>query len=163
MAARQRLRAILDARRASQPCWRCALDFARCSSTGPTGISERSIGKNRVSYEHLPQQKSDDGLTTAFPDTHLINAWVYAHSATRSSDKLDGSVSQTVHEPPIRFVGWERQTVGPRIASQSELAGVDGKPLVRRIRFLRPHTNSVRGSTRSFGSSIAIQHKSSQS
>ena len=139
MAARQRLRAILDARRASQPCWRCALDFARCSSTGPTGIQESSIGKNRVSYEHLPQQKIDDGLTTAFPDIHLINASVYAQSATRSSDEPDGSVSQTVHEPPIRRIVGKRQTVGLRIASQSQLAGVDGKPLVRRIRFLKPH------------------------
>ena len=162
MAARQRLRATLDARRASQPCWRCALDFARCSSTGPTGIQQSSIGKNRVSYGHLPQQKIDDGLTTAFPDIHLNNASVCAQSAARSSDEPDGSVSQTVHEPPIRRM-WTDQTVDSRIAqleaklafakqqvakfkrekdlaaSQSQLAGVDGKPLVRRIRFLKPH------------------------
>ena len=138
MAARQRLQAILDARRASQPCWRCALDFARCSSTSPTGIQESSTGKNRVSYEHLPQQKIDDGLTTASPDIHSINASVYAQSATRSSDEPDGSVSQTAHEPPIRRM-WKHQTVGSRIASQLQVAGVDGKPLVRRIRFLHPH------------------------
>ena len=135
MAARQRLRAILDTRRASQPCWRCALDFARYSSTG---IQESSIGKSRDSYEHLPQQKFDDGFTTASPDIHLIKASFYAQSATRSSDESEGSVSQAVYEPPIRPIVPEGQTVVLGIGSQSQLAGVDGKPLVRRIRFLKP-------------------------
>ena len=139
MAARQRLRAVLDARRASQLCWRCALDLPRYSSTGPTGIQESSMGKNRIFHYHIPQHKLGDRLKTAPANTHSINPPFYAQSAMRSLDEPEGSFSQTIHEPPIRRIVTEGQTVTLETGAQSQLAGVDGKPLVRRIRFLKPH------------------------
>ena len=105
MATRQRLRAVLDVRRASQPCWRCALNLSRYSSTSAAGTEESSesinglptegllrermaYGKIRSTYDEVMEQDSDD------KSTQLSSAEV----AARRSDESKDSSSQTVHE-----------------------------------------------------------------
>lgn len=57
MAARQRFRAVLDARRASQPCWRCALNLPRYNSTSPTGTPDSSKSADGDPYGLILQEK----------------------------------------------------------------------------------------------------------
>ena len=106
MATRQRLRAVLDVRRANRPCWRCALNLTRYSSTSAAGTEESSESMDRL----LPEEMVDDKIgvmikeymeqdidtqsETVKPDTPSPSTEV----ATRRSDGSRGHSSQTVHE-----------------------------------------------------------------
>ena len=57
MAMQQRLRAVLDARRASRLCWRCALNSPRCNSTSAAGVLDSSKSTGGVSYGPELQQE----------------------------------------------------------------------------------------------------------
>ena len=46
MATKQRLRAVLDVRRASRLCWRCALNLSRYNSTSATNTDQSSKSMN---------------------------------------------------------------------------------------------------------------------
>ena len=120
MATRQRLRAVLDFRRASRPCWRCALNLSSYSSTSAAGTEESSESMNRVLreqmvdhkvrviYDQLMEQDVDDKLETVKPDTQSA----FAEVATTRSDESERHSSHTVHEhssgaegtPSIRHV-----------------------------------------------------------
>ena len=120
MATRQRLRAVLDVRKASRPCWRCALNLSRYNSTSAASTEESSesmnrvlrekmvYDKGRVIYDELVEQDIDDKLETVEPDTQSSSAEV----ATRRSDDSKGRSSQTVHE---------------------HSSGAEGAPLVRHV------------------------------
>ena len=106
MATRQRLRAVLDIRRASRLCWRCALNLSRYSSTSAAGIEESSESMKgilrekmvhdtiTVIHDELMEQDIDYNSETVKPDTQSSSAEI----ATRRSDWSEGHSSQTVLE-----------------------------------------------------------------
>lgn len=106
MATRQRLRAVLDVRRASRPCWRCALDLTRYSSTSAAGTEESSesmdaLLRDRVIYDKintiivkLREQDIDDKSEIVKSDTQSPSVEI----ATRRSDGSKGHASQILHE-----------------------------------------------------------------
>ena len=57
MATRQRLRAVLDARRTSRPCWRCALDQHRYGSTSQVGKPDSSKNNTTVSFDQVLERE----------------------------------------------------------------------------------------------------------
>ena len=66
MAARQRLKVILEARRASQRCWRCTLDLPRCHSTSSAIRLDSSKSTDTVSYDQVLQQEIEKTLEAFF-------------------------------------------------------------------------------------------------
>lgn len=104
MAARQRLRAVFDARRASHRCWCCALDLPRYNSTGSVGALKSSWSTDTVPYSRVLEQgtddvfKASDGFHLPRPDD--------ADPAARSSDgAVDGSSEfrKVIQKPRIRI------------------------------------------------------------
>lgn len=105
MATRQRLRAALDVRRVSRPCWRCALNLSRHQSTSAASTEESSESMNRVLYDGMNYDKMrvihdwfkdqdiDDKLETVKRDIQTSSAEV----ATTRSDESIGHSSQTAH------------------------------------------------------------------
>ena len=100
MATRQRLRAVLDIRRASRPCWRCALNLSRHTSTSAASTEASSesmsaIFDNRGGiHDNLMRRYIDSKLKSIRPNTQSSSAEV----ATIRSDESNGHSSQTVHE-----------------------------------------------------------------
>ena len=75
MATRRRLRAVLNLRRASQPCWRCALSPSRSTSTSHAGIQGSSKCTNEGSpYHEVPGQKYSDTSRTIRPTIQTSSA-----------------------------------------------------------------------------------------
>ena len=100
MATRQRLQAVLDARRASRPCWSCAL---RYSTTSADGIQDSSKTENAVLYRPVLWQKYKGILASLMLDMEKS----YTEAATEDLDGLEGASSQTV---PSKFPAPEKHT-----------------------------------------------------
>ena len=108
MAACQRLRAVLDARRASQLCWRCALSLPRYSSTS----ASKSVDANAIPYDEILQREVYHMLKSLIPRIRLESTSGSA-TGSRSVDESEGGSSQTVRNPRIRVAMHGRQ--GPLI------------------------------------------------
>lgn len=115
MATRQRLRAVLDARRASRPCLRCALNLPRHSSTSPAGIQESSMGTNITLYDHILPQRPDGKLKTIMPQTQLS----YPENATTALGVSEGGSSGMVHRPTTSHTATEDPSSPSPAQSQS--------------------------------------------
>ena len=66
MSARQRLKVVLEARRASQRCWRCSLDLPRYHSTRSAIRQHSSRRTDTVGYGQVLQQEIEKTLETFF-------------------------------------------------------------------------------------------------
>ena len=100
MATKQRLQAVLDARRASRPCWRCVLNPPRYRSISATGTQASSKSNSAVPDDYMPQQEFDHALTSIIRRTPSFRA----ESTTRSLNQSESGESETGHEPSIRLV-----------------------------------------------------------
>ena len=69
MAARQRLKVVLESRKVSQRCWRCTLDLPRYHSTNSAGRQDSSRGTDTVSYGQVLQQEIEKTLEAFFAKT----------------------------------------------------------------------------------------------
>ena len=102
MAARQRLRTVLDARRASRPCWRCALNLPRHNSSSPAGIPGSSNRSDEVPYSRILQHGLEETLKSHFPDLPV-------KPAAKILDESESGSSQRVREPRIRLMSGGRR------------------------------------------------------
>ena len=91
MAARQRLKVILEARRASQRCSRCTLDLPRYHSTNYAGRQDSSRSTDTVSYGQILQQEIEKTLEAIFANT--------LEAAPRTLHKTESGMSQTEKKP----------------------------------------------------------------
>lgn len=144
MAARQRLRAVLDARRASQPCWRCALNLPRYNSTSTAGILDSSKSTDGVPYGQILQQGSEDTFKSDVSHIRLIDA----DPVPRITDGSEIASTETPHKPRIRVQISEGQPVA--LGTQNLLCirkhkAVDPIPLRKYELLSKPKRNHVDG------------------
>ena len=176
MAARQRLRVAFDARRASQPCWRCALHLPRYSSTSPAGIPNSLQNTEGIpSYSQVLQWDVENRSRSQSSNIPPVDM----EPVSRSSRESDPGSSQTVHRfrirgtnrsrpmflgtrsqsqsrQPIRRVMIEGRPVSLDAQSQSSSAQAVRKPRIRRIKFQRFRERVV-GNTRLISLGIRSQ------
>ena len=159
MAARQRLRTVLDARRASRPCWRCALNLSRHNSTIPTGIPSSSNRTDEVPYSRILEQGSEETLKSHAPDLPSNGAEL----ARGLLDESESGSSQRVRKPRIRVM-WDGRPVplhgrsefvssapqeprirvmwdGRSVALRTRSGSISPTPLEPRIRRVRVETD----------------------
>ena len=130
MAARQRLRTVLDARRASQPCWRCALDLPRYSSTSPAGIPDIPEKTYLAPYSHILQHMIRDTLESHFPPIRPV----HKKSPPRSLIKMKPATMQGARKARIRVMNGGRPVaVNTESQSQSQSRRSDHTPRVRMV------------------------------
>ena len=137
MAARQRLRTILDARRASRPCWRCALNLPRHNSTSPAGIPGSSNRSDEVPYSQILQQGLEETLKSHFPNPPV-------KPAAKILDESESESSQRVQEPRVRLMS-DGQRVPLRTRSDS-ISSAPREPRIRRIK-IQIHDQQVPSGT----------------
>lgn len=147
MATRQRLRAVLDARRASQPCWRCALNLPRprYNSTGPAGILDRSKSMGGVLHDRISQQELESILGT-FYTPYISSAAV--GPVPRSLDESESGTSQTVHKPRIPVM-LSSQSVPLGTRSKSPFTQFPPEYSLRRMSGRRPLSVGTRSHSQS--------------
>lgn len=139
MAARQRLRTVLDARRASRPCWRCALNLSRYNYTSPAGIQESSNRMDEVPYSQILQLGLEDTLKFHFPDLRPRGV----EPAPRTSHQSERGSSQTMSKPRIRIES-DGQPVVMRTQSEIMFLATQ-KPRIRRVRIMSDDQQVVTG------------------
>ena len=130
MAARQRLRAVLDARRAGQPCWRCALDLPRYSSTSPAGIPDIPEKTYIAPYSHILRHMIRDTLESHFPPIRPVHKF----TGPRSLIKIKPATMQGARKPRIRVMNNGRPVAvntESQSQSQSQSRRSDHTPRVR--------------------------------
>ena len=111
MAARQRLRAVLDARRSSQPYCRCALDLPRYNSTSTTGILDDSKSSYGFPYGQILQQGPEATVNpnairfhiSGAPDEPLVRKHV-SHRPMALPSQSEKESTQVDHKPRIRVM-----------------------------------------------------------
>ena len=91
MAARQRLKVVLEARRASQRCWRCTLDLPRYHSTRSAIRQDWSRSTDTVAYDQVLQQEIEKTLKAFFGNT--------LEAAPRTSHESQSGMTYTTEEP----------------------------------------------------------------
>ena len=91
MAARQRLKAVLEARRASQRCWRCTLDVPRYHSTSWATRQDSLRSTDTVSYSQVLQQEIEKTLEAFFANT--------LETAPRTLHKTQSGMTYTTEKP----------------------------------------------------------------
>ena len=107
MAARQRLKVVLEARRASQRCWRCTLDLPRYHSTRSAIRQDRSRSRDTVGYSQVLQQEVEKILKTFFANS--------LEAAPRTSHETQSGTTYTTEKP---FKG--------RVKDGGHMAGISG-------------------------------------
>ena len=142
MAARQRLRTVLDARRASRPCWRCALNLSRYNYTSPAGIPESSNRMDEVPYSQILQLGLEDTLKFHFPDLRPRGV----EPAPRTSHQSERGSSQTMSKPRIPRIRIESDGQPVALGTQSEIMFLaTQKPRIRRVRIMSDDQQVVTG------------------
>lgn len=133
MAARQRLRAVLEVRRASQPCWRCALVQPRYNSSFRAGIRHTSKSPDAVPFQQILSREVEHALRSFFsPESLAEMEPTPARRSNGSQNRSGNRSSRTVHEPRTRGMSDGRPgTLG--IQPQSPLTQAARKPRIRRV------------------------------
>lgn len=125
MAASQKLRTVLDARRASRPCWRCSLTLPRHNSTRIPGSSKRT---DEVPYSQVLRQGFEETLVSHFPNLPLYGV----EPSPGISDKSERASSQRLRKPRIRMM-----LDGRAVPSHSQSEIVSSAPQEPRIRRIK--------------------------
>ena len=132
MAARQRLRAVLEVRRASRPCWRCGYN-----SSSLAGIPVTSNSTDTVPYHQIPSREFEYPLRPIFCPDNLVHV---EPAPARRSNGSEIRSSQTVHKPRERGMSdGHLGTLG--IQPQSASTQAVQKP---RIRLISPRSSVLR-------------------
>ena len=90
MATRQRLTAVLDARRASRPCWRCALDLSRYSSTNASSGNASLNNTHETTHDKVVRWALREELKPVFRSRRLKTLRTEASSEDGLSKPGDG-------------------------------------------------------------------------
>ncbi|KAL9075487.1 MAG: hypothetical protein Q9161_001559 [Pseudevernia consocians] len=137
MAARQRLRAVLEVRRASRPCWRCALNQSRYNFSSLAGIPVASNSTDTVPYDQIPSREFEYPLRPLFCPDNLVHV---EPAPARRSNGSEIRSSQTVHK--LRERGMSDGHLGTLgIQPQSASTQAVQKP---RIRLISPRSSVLR-------------------
>ena len=168
MAARQRLRAALDARRAS-PCWRCALNPPRYNSTSSVGDLDTSKSTDGVPLDLIfpglqDSLKSDAGPVSRILYKSRVASMQAAHKPcirvilsgrpVALGSPFQSQSMEVDYKPRIRIAVDDRP-VACNTPSQSESMEVDHKPRIRLISDGRP----MACNTPSQSESMKVDHK----
>lgn len=140
MAARQRLRMVLEARRASRPCWRCALNLPRHISSSLAGNPGSSNRTDEAPYSRILQQGFEEAMKSHFPDLppHGVKPALRVSGMDKRGSirrvrrprvrrikvKIDDQQMASAMEPPIAT------TQRPRITQVMS----EGRPVPLRVR-----------------------------
>lgn len=162
MAARQRLKVVLESRKASQRCWRCTLDLPRYHSTNSAGRQDSSRSTDTVSYGQVLQQEIEKTLQAFFANTlkaaprtlhKTKSGMTYTEKPFREGVEdggqmalTSGSESQSTEDaqqsPQQIIISDQPVTQGTSLQTPFSFGETDQKPIIRKWAIDRPASYS---------------------